>query len=432
MKILAFTAGAAQMYCGSCIRDNALAAELKRQGHDVVLLPIYTPTLTDEQNVSDERIFFGGISVYLQQHSALFRKTPVLFDRLWDSKWALKLASKRSIPVDARLLGEMTVSMLRGEDGLQQKEIHKLTAWLSHEAPPEIVTLPNSLLIGLARAIREASRAPLCCTLQGEDLFLSLLHEPYRTQAIDLIRSNVNHVDGFAAVSEYAAEAGCRQFGIPDRKMHVVPLGINLDGYEPASRRPHSTFTVGFFARIAPEKGLHVLAEAYIRMRREHDFPCSLEAAGYLAPEHADYLRGIERKVQQAGFASGFHYRGSIDRARKLDFFRSIDVMSVPATYDEPKGLSVLEAMAAGVPVVLPRRGSFPEILERTRGGLLTAPDDPNALVDAILTLRNDPALAADLGARGAHGVRQHYSASAMAASALHAYGCIANARVHA
>ena len=44
MKILAFTAGAARMYCGSCLRDNALAAELKRQGHDVILLPIYTPT----------------------------------------------------------------------------------------------------------------------------------------------------------------------------------------------------------------------------------------------------------------------------------------------------------------------------------------------------------------------------------------------------
>lgn len=63
MKILALTAGAAQMYCGSCIRDNALAAELKNQGQDVTLLPMYTPTLTDEPNVSDARVFFGGISV---------------------------------------------------------------------------------------------------------------------------------------------------------------------------------------------------------------------------------------------------------------------------------------------------------------------------------------------------------------------------------
>src|SRR5215470_2513423 len=136
MKILAFTAGAANMYCGSCLRDNALAAELKRQGHDVTLLPIYTPTLTDEPNVSDQRVFFGGISVYLEQHSRFFRKTPWLLDRLWDSRWALKLAARRSIAVNPRLLGEMTVSMLRGEEGFQRKEIQKLTTWLSKQVLP--------------------------------------------------------------------------------------------------------------------------------------------------------------------------------------------------------------------------------------------------------------------------------------------------------
>ena len=105
------------MYCGSCIRDNALAAELIRQGHDVILQPIYTPTLTDETNVSQEKVLMGGISVYLEQHSAVFRKTPWLLDRIWDSQFALKLASKRSIAVNPTMLGEMTISMLRGEDG---------------------------------------------------------------------------------------------------------------------------------------------------------------------------------------------------------------------------------------------------------------------------------------------------------------------------
>src|ERR1041384_7713438 len=114
MRILSITAGAAGMYCGSCLRDNALAAEMKRQGHDVLLVPIYTPTRTDEENVSQEKVFFGGISVYLEQYSPLFRKTPWLLDRLWDSKWALKLASKRSIPVNPRLLGEMRSEERRG------------------------------------------------------------------------------------------------------------------------------------------------------------------------------------------------------------------------------------------------------------------------------------------------------------------------------
>ena len=69
------------MYCGTCLRDNSLARELIRQGHDVLLVPMYTPTLTDDENVSSERIFFGGISVYLQQHYPLFRKLPAFLDK---------------------------------------------------------------------------------------------------------------------------------------------------------------------------------------------------------------------------------------------------------------------------------------------------------------------------------------------------------------
>src|SRR5438046_245387 len=114
MKILSITAGAAGMYCGSCLRDNALAAELIAEGHDVILLPLYTPTLTDEPNVSANKVFFGGISVYLEQKMPLFRRLPPFMDRLWDSMYALRAASKSSISTSPQLLGEMTVSMLKG------------------------------------------------------------------------------------------------------------------------------------------------------------------------------------------------------------------------------------------------------------------------------------------------------------------------------
>ena len=188
MKILYLTAGAAGMYCGSCLRDNALASELIRQGHDVTLVPLYTPTLTDEPNVSHDRIFFGGISVYLQQHSRLFRKTPWMVDRLWDSLFALKLAARSSIQVDPKALGELTVSMLRGEEGNQRKELQKMIHWLGSEPPPDIIVLPFSLLIGLAKPLKKALNRPVLCTLQGEDLFLEGLHEPYRTESLDRIR----------------------------------------------------------------------------------------------------------------------------------------------------------------------------------------------------------------------------------------------------
>jgi glycosyltransferase involved in cell wall biosynthesis len=343
----------------------------------------------------------------------------------------LKLASRTSIRVDPRLLGAMTVSVLRGEEGFQRKEIQKLTAWLVREELPDIVTLPNSLLIGLARPIREALKRPLCCTLQGEELFLSELPEPHQTQALELMRANVAEVDGFAAVSEFAADYWLRRLAIPERKMHVTPLGINLEGYHPGQRVREGSFAVGYLARVAPEKGLHLLAESYIRLRRGSDSSASsLEVAGYLAPEHRGYLRGIERQMKEAGLAHAFRYHGSLDRPRKIEFLRNLDVLSVPATYDEPKGISLLEAMACGVPVVEPRRGAFPEILKKTGGGLLVEPDDPASLADGIYRLWRDPGLRAELGRRAAQGVREHYSAARMAARALDVYSSIVTAEM--
>ena len=433
MKILAFTAGAARMYCGSCLRDNTLAAELRRQGHDIVLMPIYTPTRTDEPNVSDPRVFMNGITVCLEQQSAFFRKTRWLLDRLWDAPWMIRLATKTSIAVDPHVLGAMTVSMLRGEDGYQRKDIGKLTRWLTVEPAPEIVTLPNCLLSGLAKPIREAARRPVCCTLQGEDLFLSQLPEPYRSQSWELIRANTAHVDHYAAVSEFAANYWRKRLGVPASKIDVVPLGIHLEDCYAGPRIHSGRFTVGYLARVAPEKGLHLLAESYIKLRRETDFGgASLEAAGYLAPEHRGYLHGVEKQMRDAGLADEFRYRGELDRARKIEFLRDLDVMSVPCTYDEPKGLSVLEAMANGVPVVEPRRGAFPEMLARTGGGILVEPDDARSLAQAIYALWKDREQLAELGRRGAAGVREHYTVPQMAARALEVYRNITAAAVHA
>jgi glycosyltransferase involved in cell wall biosynthesis len=299
------------------------------------------------------------------------------------------------------------------------------------------VTLPNSLLIGLARPVREALNRPICCTLQGEELFLSQLQEPYRTQAWELIRSKLHDVDGFVAVSRYSAGYWMRELGIPENQMHVVPLGINLEGYHPpmiaVARMPQQPFRVGYLARIAPEKGLHVLAESYQRLRRETDFGGAvLEVAGYLAPEHRAYLHGVERKMKSASFGAEFHYRGELDRAHKIEFLNTLDLFSVPSTYDEPKGISVLEAMAGGVAVVQPRRGAFPEIVEKTGGGILVEPDDPASLADAIYRLWKNPVELAELGRRGAEGVHQYGSVALMAERALEVYRKMVAVAAHA
>lgn len=415
------------MYCGSCLRDNTLAAELLAQGHDVLLVPLYTPTLTEERNVSCPRVFFGGISIYLQQHLSLFRKTPSSLDRLWDHPLVLKLASGRGIQTNPQWLGAMTVSMLKGEDGFQRKEIHKLLGWLLEQPPPDVINLPNSLLMGLAKPLKGALKRPLCCTLQGEDLFLRNLSQPYQSRSLDLIRSGVEHVDAFVAVSHFCADFMADYLGIPGHKMRVVPLGINLDGYVwPQNRRP-DVFTIGYLARITPEKGLHLLCQAYRLLRQSGRISGTrLEAAGYLAPEHQLYLKGLESKMREWGLADEFRYRGSLDRSAKIQFLSDLTVLSVPATYDEPKGLFVLEALASGVPVVEPRRGAFPEMIERTSGGLLVDPDSAESLAEGILALYRNPSLVRELARKGREAVEREYTAEVMANRTLAVYAELA------
>jgi glycosyltransferase involved in cell wall biosynthesis len=399
------------------------------RGHDITLIPVYTPTRTDEPNVSRPRVLFGGISVYLQQYTSLFRRTPRFLDRLWDAPGVIRAFAGRMVSNDPRMLGDMTLSMLQGERAVLRKEFEKLLDWIRLEPLPDIINLPNSLLIALAQPLRNAVNRPVCCTLQGEELFLNGLADPYREQALALIREQVAHVDRFIAVSDYCARYMSEFLRIPVAKMSVVPLGINMKGYE---RRPPSDpagpFRIGYFARIAPEKGLHVLADAYLRFRkRTGGAPARLEAAGYASPMHRRYLEEVQDTLAKAGLAGDFAYRGVVDREGKLAFLKTLDVLSVPATYDEPKGMFLLEAMASGVPVVQPRRGAFIEIVERTMGGLLVDPDDPEALADAFHQLWKDREAAYALGGYGFQAVHSHYSIGYSAERLLKIYEGVLN-----
>ena len=424
MKILSITAGAGNMYCGSCLRDNNLAAELRRQGHDVILLPLYTPTRTDEPNASRPgRIFFGGISVYLEQLSPLFRKTPKFLDRLWDLPSVISLFAGRGVEVDPKPLGALTVSILEGAAGHQGKEIDALVEWLRHEPKPDLITLPYTLLISLAKPLKQLTGCPVICTLQGEELFIDALIEPYRGQALALIRAQIPEVDGFIAVSHYGAGFMSRYLGIPEEKIFTVPLGIPLEGHSLVRRSKNPHRTVGFLGRIAPEKGLHILADAYRLLRERPGLgPLRLQAAGYLPPEKKPYLASVEEKFKQWGIPAEFRYWGEVTREQKPRFLQNADVFSMPCTYDEPKGLSILEAMANGVPVVQPRRGSFTELVESTGGGILVETDSPEALAAGLERVLSDPALSLELGRRGCESVRRDYSIERMAARTADVY----------
>jgi glycosyltransferase involved in cell wall biosynthesis len=425
MKIAYITAGAAGMYCGSCLHDNTLAAALLDLGQDVLLVPTYTPLKTDEPDVSIRRVFFGGINVYLQQKSAIFRRTPWWLDRFFDHPGLLNRVSQRGVSIQPTELGEMTVSMLRGEAGYQRKEIEKLVDWLLAEVRPDVVHLSNSMQIGMARLVNRHCGPPVICQLSGEDLFLEKLPPPYYDQARALLRERAANVDAFVALNRYYADFMADYLAADRSKVHVIPHGLKLDGHgrriEKSASEPRA---IGYLARICEDKGLHLLVEACERLTtRDNMPPFELRAAGYLGPADRPFFEKLKLRIAAGPLAQRFEYRGELDRDRKIEFLQSLDVFSVPTVYRESKGLPALEAMANAVPVVVPNHGSFPEMVADTGGGVLCRPHDAADLAEKLADLLLDPPRLTQIGLTGQRAIQDRYHANAMAQQTLELYG---------
>lgn len=423
MRIAYLTAGAAGMFCGSCMHDNTLARALIERGHDVQLIPLYTPIRTDEENVSVDRVFFGGINIYLKQKYAFLRSLPAWMTRWLDSPAIINFAANLGIETKAAQLGDLTVAMLRGSEDFQRAETERLADWLQAESKPDVIVFSNMLTAGCVPDLKRRLHAPVLVTLQGDDIFLGDLIEPYRTQAMAEIRRLDATVDGYLVPSQYYADHMATYLGLTREKFHIVPLGLDASGFrevalarmgqsQPADRPPR----VGYLARLAPEKGLHVLCEAFALLRQKPGMQdAELWIAGWRGPQHRRYIADALKKLEDAGVQRSVHLKGEVDRQGKLEFLHSIDVLSVPTVYREPKGLFVLEALAAAVPVVQPSHGSFPEMLEELGGGLLHQPEDPQHLADRLHELLSDREKLAALGREGHLAVNERRSAAAMA-----------------
>jgi glycosyltransferase involved in cell wall biosynthesis len=194
-------------------------------------------------------------------------------------------------------------------------------------------------------------------------------------------------------------------------------MGVRIEDVGAPAGPPAEPFTIGYLARICPEKGLANLCAAFIHLRRAGR-NCRLRVAGHLRPTDQPYLERIRALLRAQHVNRTFEHVGEVDRAGKLEFLRSLHVLSVPTVYHEAKGFYVLEAMACGVPVVQPRHGSFPELLDATGGGLLYDPAEPDALADSIAALMDDPQQRARLAERGRSGVRESFTDEIMAEQA--------------
>lgn len=403
------------MYCGSCLRDNRIAATLIEQGRDVVLMPLYTPLRTDEQDVSTAPVHYGGLNVYLQQQASFFRHLPAWLHRMFDSPRMLNFLSKFSGAVDARSLGPLTVSVLKGENGAQQRELSLLIDALVH-LKPDIIHLPTLPFIGAAQAIKDALGVPIFCTLSGEDIFLDELLEPHRTEAFQLIREKSQHIEMFVATSHYYAQHCREHFALPADRLQVVPMGIRVEDFEPAPTLPtERPFTIGYLARICPEKGLANLCDAFSLLCRQGR-DCRLRIAGFLAGSQKKFLDGLVKNLDQKTTKDRFEIVGELSRRGKVEFLQSLDVLSVPSLYREAKGLYVLEALACGVPVVEPRHGSFPELIDSTGGGLLfEPPQSVEALANSLAWMMDHPSERREMGVKGREAVLRLHNDRVMA-----------------
>ncbi|MCB9787671.1 MAG: glycosyltransferase family 4 protein [Deltaproteobacteria bacterium] len=418
MRIVQLTAGTGSFFCGTCLRDNALVLALRRQGHDVRMVPLYLPMHVGPVDASEGApIYFGGINTYLQQGSSFFRALPRWLDRMLDARSVLGLAAKKAGMTEPADLGALTISVLRGQDGHQRKEVERLCRFLERGERPDVVCLSNALLAGLAEPLRERLGVPVVCTLQGEDGFLDAMPDADRALAWEVLAERAVHVDAFVAVSAYHGELMGQRLSLEPERVHVVRNGIDPDEIAPRQAPPEQP-TIGYLARMCHDKGLHVLVDAFIALRGrwpEGKPAPRLLVAGVMNGIDVPYVERLRARLDAAGLGAAVEFRPNLTHEQKLAFFAELTVFSVPAVYSESFGLYAVEAMAAGVPVVLPDHAALPELVRGSGAGLLSRHDDAEDLARALVELLGDPAMAAEMGARARASARNDYHVDRMA-----------------
>ena len=379
MRIVQVVPGSGDnFYCENCVRDNATVRALARAGHDVVAVPMYLPPLVDKvEAIAAAPVFYGGINSYLQQNSSFFRKTPRWIDRVFDSKLLLRMAARRAGSVRASGLGELTLSVMKGREGKQVKELERLMRWLGAQPRPDVAHLSTSLLMGIGVEIKKRLGVPLVCTVQDEDVWLDAMVEPSRTQCWETMAELGRQVDAFIAVSRSFGEVMRERMRIPPEKLHVVAVGTD-PGDAPRGVAPDPP-AIGFLGRQARSLGLGLLADAFLELKKQERFrTLRLHLSGGKTADDGPFLDELARSFDAAGVAGDVQAFDDFGPKARRAFMETLSVMSVPV----PNGVApIVHPAVAGVTV----SGCLPPAMRlRIMPGALTK-------APAILVCRTKP-----------------------------------------
>ncbi len=418
MKITFLTPGTGSYYCGACMRDNALANALIKDGHEAELLPMYLPLMLDEDSEgqeSDSPVFFGGINIFLQQKFAVFRHSPEWFDKLLNNPNLLRSAAKHSHMTSARDHGQMTFEMLRLDGVVFEKELNKLYSWINDHGVPDALCLSTALQAGLAKEVKKQWNIPVICYFQGEDSFLDSLPDDYRDRCWQLMADRCQDADVLLAPSEFYARMMERRLGMDTGRIRLQINGINLEGFQVSEGASDEHPAIGYLARLCEVKGLPLMIDAFIHLRTQlGNDSARLKVAGAMTKGDIALVESLKSKLDRANLSDSVEWLPNISRDEKLAFLSSLSLFSVPVQYEEAFGLYGIEAMAASVPIVQPNASAFPEIIETTGGGVCVDIVGPELLAEAWQKLLQDPEGLKKMGERGRLGVERSYSIQAM------------------
>lgn len=414
MKIVHLTPGTGNFHCGSCLRDNHLVKALRRMGHEVSMVPLYLPLVTDDAPASGTaEVQVGGINLYLRQKLGLFRFLPRWMFGWLDAPGVLRAAADRASMTSPRELGEMTLETLRGPHGKQAEDWQRLVDWIGAEGKPDLISLSNGLLNGLAPAIRKTLGVPVLCSLQGEDSFLDTLPEPYKTKAWEAFRANNVSVARYLATSDYYRGVMKERLQLPEEGIVTVRNGMDFTGYAPGVSVPEQP-VIGYLARLCYGKGLQTLVDAFVRLAARMP-EARLALAGTTTAADAKFIAAQKATLAKAGLMDRVTWQENLSFEEKVQHLQRLSVLSVPATYGEAFGLYVIESLACGVPVVEPDHAGLSEVVKATGGGVLCAPDDPEALAVALEELLRDHPRRHALAEMGRATVLAEFNADRMA-----------------